>query len=139
MATQCHRVKRRCSEMEWQEQGDASRLNHHPFQAYADRYVTLPGFRQLAIAFANTMCALPRRCVWAMHLDDPSATQPGDDSFDCPPWTPHRRLPAILNWADVILATSPQIQGELKQIGCQRVDVWQKGDPPLLKLLAPAA
>ena len=112
---------------------------HTHLPAYADRYVTLPGFRQLAIAFANTMCALPRRCVWAMQLDDPSAIQPGDDSFDCPPWTPHRRLPAILNWADVILATSPQIQGELKQIGCQRVDVWQKGAPPLLKLLAPAA
>ena len=39
---------------------------HTHLPAYADRYVTVPGFRQLAIAFANTMCAPPRRCTSAI-------------------------------------------------------------------------
>ena len=39
---------------------------HTHLPAYADRYVTVPGFRQLAIAFANTMCAPPRRCISAI-------------------------------------------------------------------------
>ena len=32
-----------------------------------------------------------------------------------------------LNFADLTLATSPQLQQQLKDLGCTNVEVWQKG------------
>mmetsp|Transcript_22951 Transcript_22951/g.70271 ORF Transcript_22951/g.70271 Transcript_22951/m.70271 type:complete len:466 (-) Transcript_22951:636-2033(-) len=64
---------------------------HTHLSVYADRYVTVPGLRQLAVYLTN------------------------------------RVLPLVLNCADLTLATSPQLQSQLQEIGCERVDVWQKG------------
>jgi len=64
---------------------------HTHLPAYADRYVPIPGIKQICIAFAN--------------------------------WI----LPTVLNWADLTLATSPQLQEELQALGCHNVDVWRKG------------
>ena len=64
---------------------------HTHLSVYADRYVTVPGLKQLAVALTNMI------------------------------------LPAVLNCADLTLATSPQLQSELEAIGCERVDVWRKG------------
>lgn len=36
-------------------------------------------------------------------------------------------LPAIFNFADLTLATSPQLAGQLTALGCKNVDVWRKG------------
>ena len=38
-----------------------------------------------------------------------------------------RYLPTALNFADLTLATSPQLAGQLKDLGCRNVDVWRKG------------
>ena len=36
-------------------------------------------------------------------------------------------LPCMLNWGDLTLATSPQLQQQLRDLGCRNVDVWRKG------------
>jgi len=36
-------------------------------------------------------------------------------------------LPVALNFADLTLATSPQLQQQLKDLGCDNVEVWRKG------------
>jgi len=36
-------------------------------------------------------------------------------------------LPTALNFADLTLATSPQLQSQLKELGCRNVEVWRKG------------
>ena len=36
-------------------------------------------------------------------------------------------LPTALNFADLTLATSPQLQGQLQALGCRNVEVWRKG------------
>jgi sulfoquinovosyltransferase len=36
-------------------------------------------------------------------------------------------LPTVLNWGDLTLATSPQLQQQLTALGCSNVDVWRKG------------
>jgi len=36
-------------------------------------------------------------------------------------------LPISLNFADLTLATSPQLQQQLKALGCKNVEVWRKG------------
>lgn len=36
-------------------------------------------------------------------------------------------LPAVFNFADLTLATSPQLAGQLTELGCKNVDVWRKG------------
>eukprot|EP00316_Scyphosphaera_apsteinii_P004340 CAMPEP_0119344420 /NCGR_PEP_ID=MMETSP1333-20130426/106963_1 /TAXON_ID=418940 /ORGANISM="Scyphosphaera apsteinii, Strain RCC1455" /LENGTH=484 /DNA_ID=CAMNT_0007356859 /DNA_START=26 /DNA_END=1480 /DNA_ORIENTATION=+ len=64
---------------------------HTHLSVYADRYVTIPGLRQLAVALTNVV------------------------------------LPTVLNFADLTLATSPQLQEQLRAIGCERVGVWRKG------------
>jgi len=64
---------------------------HTHLPIYADRYVTLPGLNQIAVAI----------CEW---------------------W-----VPTSLNYADVTLATSPQLKEQLTELGCNNVDVWRKG------------
>jgi len=64
---------------------------HTHLPVYADRYVPIPGLKQICVGFAE--------------------------------WI----LPTVLNWADLTLATSPQLQGQLKELGCRNVDVWRKG------------
>lgn len=36
-------------------------------------------------------------------------------------------LPTVLNWADLTLATSPQLKSQLQSLGCTNLDVWRKG------------
>ena len=36
-------------------------------------------------------------------------------------------LPTALNFADLTLATSPQLQQQLRALGCRNVEVWRKG------------
>ena len=36
-------------------------------------------------------------------------------------------LPTCLNFADLTLATSPQLKDQLKELGCRNVEVWRKG------------
>jgi len=36
-------------------------------------------------------------------------------------------LPTALNFADLTLATSPQLAGQLQELGCKNVEVWRKG------------
>ena len=36
-------------------------------------------------------------------------------------------LPTALNFADLTLATSPQLREQLQDLGCRNVEVWRKG------------
>ena len=38
-------------------------------------------------------------------------------------WVANTILPLTLNWADLVLATSPQLKEQLESIGCKRVEV----------------
>lgn len=64
---------------------------HTHLPIYADRYMPVPGLKQLGVWFAESI------------------------------------LPLILNWGDLTLVTSPQLQQQLEDLGCRRVDVWRKG------------
>jgi len=64
---------------------------HTHLPTYADRYVRIPGLRQLSVKLAE--------------------------------WY----LPTALNFADLTLATSPQLQQQLSDLGCRNVEVWRKG------------
>mmetsp|Transcript_32458 Transcript_32458/g.74345 ORF Transcript_32458/g.74345 Transcript_32458/m.74345 type:complete len:483 (+) Transcript_32458:44-1492(+) len=36
-------------------------------------------------------------------------------------------VPTVLNFADLALATSPQLKAQLQELGCKNIEVWRKG------------
>jgi len=64
---------------------------HTHLPAYAEKYVTVPGLREICVGVCN--------------------------------WI----VPTVLNFADLALATSPQLKEQLEELGSKKVDVWRKG------------
>jgi len=91
-------------------------------------HVATPGFFVLPAILYARLLNRPLVVSYHTHLSvyaDRYVKVPGLRQF-CVALT-NLVIPAVLNFADLTLATSPQLQEQLRALGCQRVEVWRKG------------